>query len=328
MESLAREGATMNPMQREWKLAAGVLSDKESADMKAPCAFLILLLTTVTAIAEFKFPAGVFRVAQLDEAMNEAAKQRKPLFVVHGDENHTPDHQDLLRELLKAGSDWSVTVFISLKEEFSMPPLLLSGRSASPPMAFICSPESDKIWKVIAEPHNPSVEPVTPSTMRKHVRREIEPCKPEIAAWFAAKPPHGPELPGNKKLIWPHADGKSAVQGIFGKVEDGKLYYRNSPDTPETGTPLTDFHPATVRYVRYISGAGTRTKETEPPAPALEKWTNAQGKALEAAFIRLKDGKVTLRTAAGKEHTLALDSLSAESQARARQLAGGGTKKD
>ena len=135
-------------------------------------------------------------------------------------------------------------------------------------------------------------------------------------------------MPGNKKLTWPHADGKSAVQGIFDKVEDEKLYYRISPGGPVTDTPLTEFHPATVRYLRYISGAGTRTKETEPPAPALEKWTNAQGKALEATFIRLKDGKVTLRTAAGKEHTLALDSLSAESQARARQLAGESPKKD
>jgi len=68
----------------------------------------LLLLTTMTAFAEFKFPAGVFRMAQLDEAINEAAKQKKPPFFVHGDETYSDfGMPERLQDAFKAGNSWS-----------------------------------------------------------------------------------------------------------------------------------------------------------------------------------------------------------------------------
>ena len=54
--------------------------------MRSLFSFLILLLTVLPSLAEFKFPPGVYQLAQLDEAMNAATKQKKPLYLVYGDE--------------------------------------------------------------------------------------------------------------------------------------------------------------------------------------------------------------------------------------------------
>ena len=295
---------------------------------------LILLQTALTSFAEFKFPPGVYREGQLDEAMNEATKQKKPLYLVMGEETRTEEnHQDLLQEELKAGSDWSVVVFITLSNQFSLPPPMLAVLTKGyPPMVFVATPEGDKIFKVISQPkrNDPTAPLITAPVMRKHLRLEIAACKPEIAAWFAAKPPHGPELPGEREFTWPKARGNTGEIGVFDKLKDEKVYFRGTPETIYSGTPINDFKPATVRYLRYITGTGAAAKPAEPakPAPAVEKWTNAQGKTIEAAFLSLKDGKVKLRTAAGKEHLLALNTLSAESQKRAKELAGGEAKKE
>ena len=45
------------------------------------------------------------------------------------------------------------------------------------------------------------------------------------------------------------------------------------------------------------------------------------GKEIEATFVRLAGGKVTLRNVAGREYTITLDTLSAESQAHAKERA-------
>lgn len=228
---------TANPSRREWELACVVVPDSEYAEMKSHCALLLLLLTRMTALAEFKFPAGVFRIAQLNDAMNEAAKQKKPLFFVHSDETYTRSQMpELLQDALKAGNDWSVTVFVSLSETYSLPPPVLSApKGGYLPIVFISTPEGDKVFKVIMPP----TSPITPQAMRKHVRAEINACKPEIAAWFAAKPPHGPELPGDKKLIWP-MKGNTGREEVFLKVKNEKLYFRGEEDEqgPGFGTPL------------------------------------------------------------------------------------------
>ena len=62
------------------------------------------------------------------------------------------------------------------------------------------------------------------------------------------------------------------------------------------------------------------TMKISPDGEFLAMTTGQHG-AEFLTFVSLKDGKVTLKTPAGKEHILALDTLSAESQARARELA-------
>ena len=291
------------------------------------CLFLLLaFLTPVTTHAGIKFPAGVFRMAQLDQAMSEASKQKKPLFFVYSDDtqNLSPNNPKLLEDTLKAGADWSVTVFIALQEEILMPPTILSSiRGGYLPMVFIATPETDKVWKIITPPSNP----IEPRDLKKHVRAEINASKAEIAAWFTAKPAHGPELPGDRQLRWPNLTRKSWEEAVFDRVMSDRVYFRGRSHSPNGGILLTDLNPATRRYLRYITGADTQPKAVETTAPAFKTWTNTQGKVLEATFVSLKSGKVTLRTSAGKEYVLATETLSPESQEQARRLTTEGAQK-
>lgn len=279
--------------------------------------FTALLLLPAPLRAELKLPADVYRTADLDKAMDEAVKKKKPLFIVYGNsEPGDKEETETQLDTLKAGKTWAITVFAGSKEVLSLPPLVIMGaqESGTSPTVIIASPEGDKVWKVIAQQ---TVKPR--AEMKDHVEAGIKACKADITKWFAAQPPHGPVPPGDRDLAWKKTDQESVSIGIFGKVQNGSLYFRGSADElPDI--PVAKLTPAAQRYLRYITGAG-------PAAPAVEKWTNAQGKVLEAAFLSLEDGKVTLRTAAGTEHTLALNTLSAGSQKRAKELAAAGVKK-
>lgn len=55
----------------------------------------------------------------------------------------------------------------------------------------------------------------------------------------------------------------------------------------------------------------------------MRKWTDATGKfTIDAEFVSLKDGNVTLKRKDGKEVTMALDRLSKDDQALAKKIAG------
>jgi hypothetical protein len=294
--------------------------------MKSAIFLLLTFLIPAQVFAEMKFPAGVFRMTQLDQAMDEANKQKKPLFLVYGDHTHEsdPQHLEHLEDTLKAGSEWSVTVYISLKDEILMSPILEGAvKGGSLPMVFIATPEADKVFTTITPPSGP----IEPKDLRKHVRAEINACKTEIAAWFAAKPAHRPELPGDRTMLWLNQTRNTTEEGVFDRVENGKLYLRIAPNLPKSSIDLADLNPATRRYLRYITGTDKQTKAQEETAPPLKKWTNTLGKTLEASFLSLKDGKVTLKTAAGKEYVLALETLSPESQEQARRLSADGAQK-
>jgi hypothetical protein len=287
--------------------------------MKTAYYLLFAFLVSSSVHAGIKVPAGVYRMAQLDQAMDEAGKQRKPLFLVYSDDtrNISVNNPELLEDTLKAGADWAVTVFISLEEEILMPPTILSSaKGGYLPMAFIATPETDKIFKTILPPANP----IEPKDLKKHVRAEINASKGEIAAWFTAKPAHAPELPGDRKLRWSDLTAKSMPDGVFDRVSNDRLFFRGISDTPHNEILLTNLNPATRRYFRYITGGTTQSKAVETPAPALKTWTNTRGKTLEATLVSLKNGQLTLRTTAGKEYVLGIETLSSESQEQARRL--------
>lgn len=55
-----------------------------------------------------------------------------------------------------------------------------------------------------------------------------------------------------------------------------------------------------------------------PAAPAMQSWTNTEGKVIQAAMLKLDGENVVLRMANGQVYNYPLSKLSAESQAQAR----------
>lgn len=68
----------------------------------------------------------------------------------------------------------------------------------------------------------------------------------------------------------------------------------------------------------------------EPAKPAEDEkakfltWTNTEGQEIEARFVRIAGDAVTLLTKNGKSYNYPLEKLSADSQAQAKKLGGGG----
>ena len=88
-----------------------------------------------------------------------------------------------------------------------------------------------------------------------------------------------------------------------------------------------------LAIVRQWIAEGAKVSADQPdPAPAptaggaamkpeLRTWSNTGGGSLEASFVALRDGQVTLRKADGTEFQYPLANLSPESQALAKELA-------
>jgi len=289
---------------------------------------LLLVLTAASAFAELKLPSGVYRITELDKAIDHAAKQKQPLVTVCGNTKSTDkEGGDILLDTLKAAASLGVALLAENQEVFRLPPLILSAAEGKslPPVVIISTPEGDKIWKVIA------AEEVVKNRaeMKAFVADGIRACRADIKAWFAASPTPGPQLPEDQELHWPLRDNTTAIAGVFGRATAAGLYLKGADATGPPSYKMEDLSPATQRYLRYLTLASPDKKDPAPPAaPAVEKWTNTKGQILEAAFVSLRDNKITLRTAAGKVHTLALPTLSPESQARARALAAAPQKKE
>ncbi len=75
---------------------------------------------------------------------------------------------------------------------------------------------------------------------------------------------------------------------------------------------------------KFEAGEATAT-ETTPAAPAMTEefhdWTNFEGNTIKASFIRLDGANVVIKLENGQEIPYALEKLSADSQALAKQLA-------
>tara|TARA_R110002096_G_scaffold44488_13_gene119563 strand:+ start:2409 stop:2885 length:477 start_codon:yes stop_codon:yes gene_type:complete len=90
-------------------------------------------------------------------------------------------------------------------------------------------------------------------------------------------------------------------------IAEGAKFDPNAP-APEPAAPTTSTDPATP---------------TEPTAPANEihSWTNTSDVTIEASFLSLEGGNISLKTEAGEVYTFPSSRLSPESQALASKLA-------
>ncbi|MBM4019847.1 MAG: hypothetical protein FJ288_16255 [Planctomycetes bacterium] len=83
------------------------------------------------------------------------------------------------------------------------------------------------------------------------------------------------------------------------------------------------------RYLTIVAlTAASFASAQEPPAKAVQRWTNREGKTISAAFVRMDGANVVLRRGDGQELVYPLAKLSAASQAQARRLAAAAASKE
>jgi hypothetical protein len=309
---------------------------------------LTALLLVSPAGAEIKMPAGVFRVAKLEEAVKQAKEQHKPLAVVASEEGSRALN-DTTEDTLKALTDFAVVVYADAANGSSVeidqlaPPFTTEFASQlSLPKVVIGSPAEDEVWDTVVS------RELGGGKARKAIRQSAAKVKAKSTPYFASKTPVPPVMPGDKLLVWGKLDGKGHYQGKYVRVAGDRVYL--SANDTEGSVPFDELLPAAVRYVKFLSEGGGENKEdedktaevkppegtkpgaakpaAEKPAPApVELWTNKDGKELQAAFVRLADEKVTLRNAEGKEYTIPLESLSLNSRIKAKERAAPPPKK-
>lgn len=293
--------------------------------MKALSTLSAVLALAVSAWAEVKIPKGVFLIGQYEEALALAKTQKKPIAVVMLDENQeAKGAEESAEEAFKACTASAVVVFVStLRESADLyglaPPLITAVTDAGAhylPLIMLAPPSEDVVWKTAFPEKNKGGA----KELRKLFRAALEEVKPKAAAFFSAKTTPPLERPGDKPLTWALLKGKG-YKGVFVKVENEQLFIKNEKGETGAGIPLADLKPATVRYAKLLAGQPAAAPAAADGKPAVEKWTNDKGAEIEATFVRLAAGKLTLRLTSGKEHTLPLESLAPASQARAKVLA-------
>lgn len=119
---------------------------------------------------------------------------------------------------------------------------------------------------------------------------------------------------GSGRIIQP---GKGS-EGLF-----MKLILSEDPDNrmPPKGSRLSEDEVQKLKV--WIARGAELEPEPDPDAPdPLEgDWTNAEGKTIEAALLRVEGGNAILRLKDGREVPYPIEKLSGESQAVVREFA-------
>jgi hypothetical protein len=294
--------------------------------VKILCALAAFIILSAPAPAEVKVPKGSFFIEKYDQAIEQAKEQKKPLVVVFYNEIAIGgDDESIVAEAFKSVTGLGVIVAVTLargREELnSLPPPLftaIAGRGGPihTPLVMLCAPTEDIVWKVMA------ISGDDLKLARKIFHGGVAEVKPAIAAHFAAKPTPSMVHPGDKSLLWPGLMGK-VHRGAFARVAGEQLFLKNEDGALLQPIGFDVLQPAAVRYAKTVAALNAPPAASASAAdkPSTEKWTNSKGKEIEAGFVKLADGKVTLRLTSGKTYTLPLTDLSVASQARAEQLA-------
>jgi hypothetical protein len=308
--------------------------------MKSLFAVLLALMLVCQARAEMKIPNGVFRIAKLEEAVKLAKEQKKPLAVVASEEK-SKDMAEATEDIFKSLTDYAVVVYVNVgglnfMEMAQLSPPLYTEMSNAliPPKVLIGSPFEDEPWVTVES------KALLGTGRRKALREAETKAKAKSVAFFAVPNP-GPSEPGDKELKWAKSDGNGHYTTKFVRVEGEEIIM--SWEGREGGVAFDALYPSAVRWAKSLKGSPSKEsaeedvddKDKAKPAAAkkqepgpMERWTNKDGKALEASFIKLDGDKVTLRNEAGKEFTVSIFSLSLTSQVRARERAAAQEKKE
>jgi hypothetical protein len=135
-----------------------------------------------------------------------------------------------------------------------------------------------------------------------------------------------PEVDPKLDFYWPVKGKDSYYIGAFREINaKGVIVLQTAAGKTLRLKPalLTD---AAANYARKLAGvegsAKEETTETTAEKPVMEAWTSSEGKTIQARFLSLANGKITLELSDGRTATLPLDRFNADSQARARELGG------
>jgi hypothetical protein len=298
--------------------------------MRTLCTLLIYLLIAGAIHAQVEIPKEILRVAQYDDALKQGVDQKKPLALVMFDEESITDAAvPVVEDAFNLVKGWTIVVFVSLnKGHYEVgdlaPPFIAAYMETGDikvPKIILASPREDIAWKVIG----PSARRIKKGELKKEIKKQTSDVMPQITNYFAAKAPPALQPPGDKLIYWGLAKSTYALKK-FARVEGETLHTLNKDDV-ESAYELSELKAASARYAKALAAL-----TDAPPAPAPEskpgpeKWTNSKGREIEATFVKLEEGKVTLRLTSGKEHSLALSELSESSQGRARDLSAGQEK--
>ena len=314
----------MVPLNRT--CASGAPPENECMKILRISCLLVVLIAAPPAFGGIKVPPNAYRKGQYAAASKESLEKKKPLLIVISRENlnqkeggNTNENTEMV---FTAFAKTSVVLFLESdnKPPAELPPPLLTwmvsiaGHEVLPRMV-VAAPGATEVWY-----HQDATDLADLSKARRVYKEGADQVAVKLAAWIKAPPATAaPTPPGEAKLVWLRA-GEGAVVGKFVKVADGKLHL-----IQENGSPgkigLDELAPASAEYARQLEAA-TSAPAVAPVQPlGPEKWTNQQGKAIEATFVALKDDRLTLRLATGKESTVALSSLAEASRKRAQELA-------
>lgn len=128
------------------------------------------------------------------------------------------------------------------------------------------------------------------------------------------------EKPKDAEYNWMISGVSRFYKGDFVEVKDDKFLMIKPAKGKAIKVPLAKLSTGAQAYARLRAGAGAAPAAEEP---GMESWESAKGgKTIEASFVSLSGGKITLKKQGGKIVTFNLSLLSDQSRQRAKELAG------
>lgn len=282
--------------------------------MKVAFGLVIFLILAIPAMAEV--PGGTYAIGELEKAQAEALERGKALaFLVSDPDSKYSKTKAATEQAIKELRRSAVVVFLDSKKDAEVvmpPPVVTSLRSPTigvfDPRVVLLTADLVEVLEEIGS------EKLVGDAARDTYRELRKALRGKLDAWR----PGG--LPPADELIWVRADGRH-YNGRFVAVKAGRLHVQ-SEKFGEGSLPLGELSPCSQIFAKRLAAM------VEKPKPGgeeheVETWTSSEGGDLQASFVSLIDGKLTVETATGKAHTFPLKRLSQESQARAKDLAKG-----
>ncbi|MCP5536821.1 MAG: hypothetical protein H7A51_11405 [Akkermansiaceae bacterium] len=125
---------------------------------------------------------------------------------------------------------------------------------------------------------------------------------------------------------WPLLKSGNMYTGRFVEFkEDKNLLILKANKGKPMKIPFQKLSAGSKAYARLMAAGGPEAAKPQAPADGypIESWESAKGgKSIQARFVSLQDGKITLKKSDGSQVTFSLTLLSEKSQQRANELVG------
>ena len=267
--------------------------------------FAVVIAALSLTSAEAKLPRGVFTGLEIDAACAEAAKSRKGVALLLGHESSKSSSSAIQK--LKA---FAVVVFIEVdghEERIMRPPVITAlyheKVGISSPRFAVTSPDLAEFWT------GASARDVRGSNASKVFRTVKEETLTNASAWDPSK---AYETLSKRILWWGLEDDKN-TKGRFKRLGTEHLYLTDK-DGKQIRYPFEQLTHATHTFAKRMSAMAAAARL---PTFKVEPWTSSDGKVLNAKFVSLKGGELTLETDAGKNVSFPVSRLDTESAKRA-----------